>query len=918
MTMIGGEAVPISKQLVCQKYIFKIHSSRLRRERWKLTLPLDEARKNDEVISLADSQVLRWIDEITDNLDADARAKEIKKEIKHIKKEPNSLQNKKRIKQLYSELDEVQFKSDYLCLIIDKEKDYWRACKGFSVNGVSYVRLLATNGGVKNSTIVFVSDRVADELRRRIENGRNPNKELVTAKLEAYKALACSASTPVSFPNGVLVVKDCMVKFKSDIIYLSDENDGEPVMELRKDEELEVDVSDGYGLMLPSLAERWSEELGLDYMMAGCNTRMAWTKGMVFTFDFIDFADKVAGKYIVKDFWGNDVDVRNVELILTESMVKLADSYRSLDDFMTNSINNKYTFAVTKTCPKELEHERRLNYQFIQSYDLNDDDIEELIAPTIAEFKDVLGLDWAKAVLFTKGSGLNDDNIHSIEDDVMKAVMIDHRMIKDPYIQNMIYNLIKARIDDAKVGVIGVHGNYSILSGDPYALCQSIFGLEVTGLLAAGEIYNKYWSDLGANELVCFRAPMTCHNNIRRVHPSCNEDQKYWFRFMNACTIVNAWDTMMSAMNGADEDGDLCFLTDNDVLIRKHIELPALMCAQRKASKRVSFENDFIASNIASFGNDIGKITNRVTSMFEVRSYFSPGSKEYEVLSYRIQCGQLYQQNAIDKAKGIISKPMPKEWYDWHSASKLTENAEFYQRILAEKKPYFMRYIYPSLMKQYKKHVKNTEYSAMSEFKITVSDLKDIPEDKLTDRQREFLKYYDLGMPVGTGNCVMNKICRRIEEEFDGHAWSHVDGSGFDYSIMKSGNGYPKSLYYELKKLYDEYNRRSQGCIVQIKLETNDKDKINSQLSMLQNEFMTECSKLCPDSSMLCDILLDICYQKSSTKKFVWSMCASNIIENLSKKNNMQIEYPTLCDDGDIKYAGNLYKLETTEIEEDE
>lgn len=63
----------IAKQLTCQKYIYKIHSSRLRKEKWKLTLPIDEARRNDEVISLADSQVLRWIDELNGITDADTK-----------------------------------------------------------------------------------------------------------------------------------------------------------------------------------------------------------------------------------------------------------------------------------------------------------------------------------------------------------------------------------------------------------------------------------------------------------------------------------------------------------------------------------------------------------------------------------------------------------------------------------------------------------------------------------------------------------------------------------------------------------------------------------------------------------------------------------------------------------------------------
>ena len=275
---------------------------------------------------------MRWIDELNGITDAEQKARDIKAEIKRLRDEPNSVQNRKAVKQLYAQLDAIQFKPDYMCLIIDKEKDYHRACRGFSINGMSYKRLLGTNGGIKNSTIVFVSERYAEELKRRIDNGRDPNKALVPAKLEAYKALTCSASAPVSLPNGILVVSDCETEFLSDIVYLTDEGDGEPVMEAQSQVPVQLDESDGYGIMLPSLAARWSEEIGLDYVVSGVNTRFSFEKGMVFTFDFLDFAENVAKKYIVKDAWGNDVDIRNVELILTTSMVKLWDSYESCDD----------------------------------------------------------------------------------------------------------------------------------------------------------------------------------------------------------------------------------------------------------------------------------------------------------------------------------------------------------------------------------------------------------------------------------------------------------------------------------------------------------------------------------------------------------------------------------------------------------
>lgn len=543
----------ISQQLTCQRYIYKIHSSRLRKEKWKLTLPIEEARRNDEVISLADSQMLRWIDELNGITDADARAIELKKRIRRIRREPNSVQNRRLIKQLYSDLDDLQYKPDYMCLIIDREKDYYRACKGFTINGIKYTRLLGTNGGIKNSTIVFVSERLAPELRRRVENGRDPDMPLVTAKLEAYKALTCSASSPVSLPRGILVVPDCETKFLSDIIYLTDENDGEPVMEARAKQEIELDASDGFGMMLPQLAARWGDELGLDYIPSGCNTRFSFEKGMVFTFNFLDFAYKVAGgQFIVKDAWGDDVDIREVELVLTTSMVKLWDSYESCEDYVEKSLENHYTFGVTKVCPYELENERCLNYQFIQSYDLSDEDIEELIAPTMDEIRDVLGGDWRKAVLFMKGAGLTESNIWRTDNDIAKAIMVDQRMIDDPFVQNTIYQLIRKRINEAKVGVLKVHGNYSIVSGDPYALCQSIFGLEVTGLLGPGEIYNEYWINQGAERLACFRAPMTCHNNIRLVRPLKNDDTEHWYQYMYTCTIFNAWDTASAALNGMD------------------------------------------------------------------------------------------------------------------------------------------------------------------------------------------------------------------------------------------------------------------------------------------------------------------------------------------------------------------------------
>ena len=881
-------------------------------------MPLSEARKNDEVISLSDSQMLRWIDELNGIEDADYTAKKIKKSIKMLKKQPNSLQNRREIKKLYEKLDKVQHKPDYMCLVIDKEKDYRRACRGFTINDVKYVRLLGTNGGVKNETIVFVSERLSKELRARINNGRDESVTLIPAKFEAYRALTCSGSIPVSMPKGILVVNDCETEFYEDIISLNDANSDEPIMEYVQNEKVQLNESDGYGLMLPSLAERWSKELGLDYLVSGVNTRFSWEKGMIFCFDFLEFADNVAHTRMVKDAWGNEVDISTVELILTTSMLKLWKCYSSIEHYLECCEKNHYTFGVAKTCPKELESERDLNYQFIQSYNLNDEQINELIQPTVDDIKDILSGDYQKAILFLKGMYLNEDNIDYIESDFTKALMIDKRIYNDPFVKRKIYQMVRKRINDAKIGVIRVHGNYSIVSGDPYSLCQSIFGLPVTGLLKKGEAYNRFWVDRNTEKVVCFRAPMTCHNNIRLMHIPNNDEVNHWYRYMTACTIFNSWDTAAHALNGMDKDGDLVLLTDNKVLVENYRPLPAIMCAQRNATKVEVTEELLIQSNIDSFGDDIGKTTNWITTMFDVQSQYEPDSEEYQVLDYRIKCGQLYQQNSIDKAKGIIAKPMPKDWYD-RAANRITDDLSeeevqrrlFNLRVLADKKPYFMRYIYPNLMSQYNTYIKNTDKKCMREFRQTIEELMAKNPDELTQAEAEFIDYYIQRMPVGMHPCVMNKICRRFEEEFDNYFLKNISEEEFDYSIMKSGQEYTTTQYNAIAKLYEQYTKRLQEYMQFSKRERIDEDESATKRSLMIRDFKVECERACSNSAQLCDIILDLCYCRSGSKQFCWDICSEEIIENLLKNNDNTIYFPVQDEDGDIEFCGKRFTLES-------
>ncbi len=160
-----------------QRKVFKINSGFLKKSKWNLTMPLETALKQypDFVVSLNESQLLRWLDELNGIEDSSVRMAEIKVQIKKEKSKKKTSKVRAKIKDLYEELNNLKFQKDYIAVIMDSEKDYDRANQGFKVNGITYRRLFGTSNGVKKKTIVYINAALYDEIKKRIDNGRNQN-----------------------------------------------------------------------------------------------------------------------------------------------------------------------------------------------------------------------------------------------------------------------------------------------------------------------------------------------------------------------------------------------------------------------------------------------------------------------------------------------------------------------------------------------------------------------------------------------------------------------------------------------------------------------------------------------------------------------------------------------------------------------
>lgn len=899
------------KPLRPQKYIYKLSSTYLDMNDYDVHINLRDVFDNPEcVISVGHSQLIKWIEELTGTENNYLEAERVRSEIRALKKLDNSLANKIKIKNKYNELYDFQFEPNLISVQFDKKQHFDNCCEKLIVNGRSFHRLYGTPGGLKMSTVLFISNSIYDEIYKRINNGRNHTKikdgvevdlQYSIAKLEAYYALTSSTSNAVSWPK-MIVVRGTEVEFDADVIDVYDNpNGGDPVVDYEsgKNKHIISEINDGCGLMTPEYSRKITfESTGVDEIASGVCARCGFLKGMFFVFPFKEFAEKVSKKTTIIDAWGHERNIMDADVIVTTSQLKLWDAYGSYEEYEQKCKENGYDFRLTKVS-EELDESRNINYQFDQSYFLDDSDIEKLISPTVEEIKDIISLDARKSIVYLAGSGLDDRNVMK-SDIAAKALMINPELINDPYIRNRIEKMIQKKIRLAKISTIDVDGNFALISGDPYAMCEDIFGMEVKGLLNAGEIFHKFWEDKGVEEVVCMRAPMCAHFNVVKQKIKYSDEADYWFRYIKDCIVLNSWDTLRIAESGADCDGDILFTTNNSVLVDKHRTLPALNCQQSGSVKTKSIditEDDVAATNKRSFKSKVGSITNIGTAMLNLQSNFDANSEEWHELEKRIICIQHFQQLSIDSVKnGFKMTPMNSQWNTLQaclpSDGDDVETAalkDFNKQICAYRKPYFFIYRYNSTKAEYDKYIKKVDTKLKQRYHISLNEL--LTSDELSEELELERRYFYNKCPVDMSPGTINRISWAVTKKFDD--FNSLPTTSFDKEIIKSGVKYDIQYYYQVRDVYKEYKSNIANLVKKTKTDEIDEETDGMlNKSMIDFVFKAKFAEVCPDEKILCDILIDLLYDKPNAKGVVWDMCGDVIIENLLQKSGGVLTYP--------------------------
>jgi hypothetical protein len=695
--------------------------------------------------------------------------------------------------------------------------------------------------------------------------------------------------------------------------------------------DLLMNVCDGQGLISPAMAKQWSEDLKLDYVGSQFIIRSSFIKGSLVCFDIHKFAKEIAKKDIIVDHYGKEWNIEDIDVLISTSQFKMYKYYDSWDTYLKHSEDNGHFWGVAKPNKKIDDEYSLINYQYIQNLILDQEDIEDLCEYTIEWFRKICSGDELYAKLFLLGVFKNDikynDIVGKVDNTFVKAVLYNPALLQDSYIQNKIYSLIEKKIKEAKIGRLYVKGNYQVMVADPFLQCESAFGLEPKGLLNEFEHYSQFWLDRDISTVDACRSPMVDFSEHNILYLKDNEETREWYKHCPSGIINNCWGLDTIIHSDSDFDGDIVFTTSSSGIIN-HIKpnCKPITYAKSSAPSMKLKETNITKADLQSFNCTVGRTTNYSTIFDSMLCNFEEDTEEYNELINRKKTLRRYIGDSIDAAKGIKTKNFPKSWKSFikfdkdNDNEKLLKEKYFQNKLVAKKKPYFMTYIYESLMNDYRIYVNSMRTLCMENFGLKVNELK-IKKDK-TDEEKKFIRNYYKNMPVTTSNCIMNKLCWYMDSIDVDLKFSHnkkVSLEEIDKMINKSIE-WDENKYNQVVQLFKKFNKDKATQLKNNKLANkNQNNKIDSKLEDDDNEveldnfyenYRQEWTIITTDEKEFANYALKVCYTANRNKDFVWCLAFDGLIQNIKQNFKKKVVVPIECskEEGQ-EYLGRYYTL---------
>lgn len=513
---------------------------------------------------------------------------------------------------------------------------------GFKFNNKEFSNWKRSSGKARVGNNIFIIDSIKNEVLKWSRMGLEFKGKQDIASIRAYESLPLSSiiGTIKLDPCRILVVDDFESKFKVEMskTYLEEKDC------ITKDYEVEESNSiwDGEGL----LNERIFNENEIIKDKGFALLRNRFMKCAGFSCKIQDwYKDNYEGTK-VKDMYGNEINVEDIDLITTPSSIKLIkfndevlklDKYKNLGEgawlqYWKDNAGNEFGVCKTEK-PSHFENgkKNRLSYQMINSLPLDREEIKELLKDEIKHIDKLkndldyylnatkLNFEFEEDSEFTDEEEFEKLELGSNIDVSMafnKLVCKNKEFANTKVFKDNRRNYIAAYIRELRKGKIKIEADYCVACGNPIELLYSTIdkfnGKSIT--LKEWEIYSSRFKD--NEDIVGFRNPHISVSNIgQHTNKKINDFEKYFnctpnIVFFNAIGVP-----ILSMYNGEDYDSDSNLLTNNSIIVKSCEKINKDFKIPKNDILAIKVKRDFTDENMAEVDhiisqNLIGQVVN--------------------------------------------------------------------------------------------------------------------------------------------------------------------------------------------------------------------------------------------------------------------------------------------------------------------
>lgn len=519
---------------------------------------------------------------------------------------------------------------------------------------IHYKMLYRSTGKAKKGSCMFICDRLYKKAIKFLYMGiKLPKKNSPIVEISAYAPLISSAivgKVKIN-PKNILILKDVDRYFNTKVVAVKTDENRQCYAEHIDNYKLKNTLFDGQALIDSSIFPEW----GNGYILL----RHHFCKMAAFSTNIQQFFKDYFGddyySATVKDMFGNEHYVKDIELITTDNAMKWLKFDISYEYWCEKVYENNCMFGIVKTAHEsKLGEVQRMSYQMVNCLD------ESIMENVVKESVDYVELLKQNDDEFLKYLEKNKNFSNDYE--VLIALCEQNRdFLRSSYFRRRKRKIIENYVLNMKSGKLIQNAENLVVVGSPYAMLlyaatgeENSVDDDDTFFVESGTI-QCYTERFNSGEhLAFFRSPFNSQNNLTYLHNTYHKKLDKYFNLGRQCIAINMNGTdAQDRNNGMDMDSDSGYTTNQPDIVQHakkcYLDHPTIVNLIPRDSKKYNRSMDeyaLIDNNLANSQLDIGLSSN----LAQIARTYSCNFNDEKYVDY-VCILSVLAQVAIDNAK---------------------------------------------------------------------------------------------------------------------------------------------------------------------------------------------------------------------------------------------------------------------------